>query len=117
MRLEPSTEQPVKEPIPDVVELSGMTEARRFQMASASALAALILGSSAYFAWFLLWVGRSFGALWDGRLSGNYGLAVAALSVSGPSFRLGAGELLRNVVPKVTTSADRLSRDLGYAPG
>ena len=45
------------------------------------------------------------------------GLAVAALSVSGPSFRLGADELLRNIVPKVTASADRLSRDLGYAPG
>lgn len=45
------------------------------------------------------------------------GLVVAALSVSGPSFRLGADELLGNIVPKVTASADRLSRDLGYAPG
>jgi IclR family KDG regulon transcriptional repressor len=44
------------------------------------------------------------------------GLAVAALSVSGPSFRLGTDELLRNIVPKVTASADRLSRDLGFAP-
>jgi DNA-binding IclR family transcriptional regulator len=41
---------------------------------------------------------------------------VAALSVSGPSFRLGTDELLRNIVPKVTASADRLSRDLGFAP-
>ena len=45
------------------------------------------------------------------------GLAVAALSVSGPSFRLGTDELLRNIVPKVTASADRLSHGLGYAPG
>jgi DNA-binding IclR family transcriptional regulator len=44
------------------------------------------------------------------------GLAVAALSVSGPSFRLGTDELLRNIVPKVTASADRLSRELGFAP-
>ena len=45
------------------------------------------------------------------------GLAVAALSVSGPSFRLGIDELLRDIVPKVIASADRLSRELGYAPG
>ena len=45
------------------------------------------------------------------------GLVVAALSVSGPFFRLGIDELLRNIVPKVTASADRLSRDLGYAVG
>jgi DNA-binding IclR family transcriptional regulator len=45
------------------------------------------------------------------------GLAVAALSASGPSFRLDPDELLGNIVPKVTASADRLSRDLGYAPG
>lgn len=42
------------------------------------------------------------------------GLAVAALSVSGPSFRLGPDELIRNIVPKITASAERLSRDLGY---
>jgi DNA-binding IclR family transcriptional regulator len=42
------------------------------------------------------------------------GLAVAALSASGPSFRLGLDELLGNVVPKVTAAAARLSRDLGY---
>jgi DNA-binding IclR family transcriptional regulator len=45
------------------------------------------------------------------------GLAVAALSASAPSFRLGHDELLNNIVPKVTAAADRLSRDLGYAPG
>jgi DNA-binding IclR family transcriptional regulator len=45
------------------------------------------------------------------------GLVVAALSVSGPSFRLGPEELLKNIVPKVVAAADRLSRDLGYAPG
>ena len=42
------------------------------------------------------------------------GLAVAALSVSGPSFRLGPDELIRNITPKVAASAERLSRDLGY---
>jgi IclR family KDG regulon transcriptional repressor len=45
------------------------------------------------------------------------GLVVAALSASGPSFRLGTDELLRDIVPRVTASADRLSRDLGYSPG
>jgi DNA-binding IclR family transcriptional regulator len=45
------------------------------------------------------------------------GLVVAALSVSGPSFRLGTDELLRDIVPRVTASADRLSRDLGYGLG
>ena len=45
------------------------------------------------------------------------GLAIAALSVSGPSFRLGTDELLRDILPNVTASADRLSRDLGYTPG
>jgi len=45
------------------------------------------------------------------------GLAVAALSASGPSFRLGADELLNNIVPKVVAAAERLSRDLGYARG
>jgi IclR family KDG regulon transcriptional repressor len=45
------------------------------------------------------------------------GLVVAALSVSGPAFRLGVDELIRNIVPKVTASADRLSHDLGYALG
>jgi DNA-binding IclR family transcriptional regulator len=45
------------------------------------------------------------------------GVAVAALSVSGPSFRLGPDELLRDIVPKVVAAADRLSRDLGYARG
>ena len=40
---------------------------------------------------------------------------VAALSVSGPAFRLDEDGLLREVAPKVTQVADRLSRDLGYA--
>lgn len=44
------------------------------------------------------------------------GIAVAALSVSGPSFRLGVDELIRDIVPKAIAAADRLSRDLGYAP-
>ena len=40
---------------------------------------------------------------------------VAALSVSGPAFRLDGDGLLREVAVKVTQVADRLSRDLGYA--
>jgi IclR family KDG regulon transcriptional repressor len=52
------------------------------------------------------------GAVYD-----RTGVAVAALSVSGPSFRLNADALIRSIVPKVTASADRLSRDLGYSPG
>jgi len=44
-------------------------------------------------------------------------LVVAALSVSGPSFRLGVDELIRDIVPRAIASADRLSRSLGYAPG
>ncbi len=40
---------------------------------------------------------------------------VAALSVSGPAFRLDEDGLLREVAPKVTQVADHLSRDLGYA--
>ncbi len=42
------------------------------------------------------------------------GAVVAALSISGPSFRLGLDDLLTHVVPKVVAAADRLSRDLGY---
>jgi DNA-binding IclR family transcriptional regulator len=42
------------------------------------------------------------------------GAVRAALSVSGPSFRLGEETLLRRVVPLVTSAAERLSRDLGY---
>jgi len=44
------------------------------------------------------------------------GLVVAALSVSAPSFRVGVDELIGAIVPKAIASADRLSRDLGYAP-
>ena len=40
---------------------------------------------------------------------------VAALSVSGPQFRLPEDALLAKVVPLVVDGADRLSRDLGYA--
>jgi DNA-binding IclR family transcriptional regulator len=40
---------------------------------------------------------------------------VAALCASGPAFRLDREGLLREVAPKVTQAADRLSRDLGYA--
>jgi len=44
------------------------------------------------------------------------GLVVAALSVSGPSFRLGSDALLGQIAPKLVAAADRLSRALGYAP-
>jgi len=44
------------------------------------------------------------------------GTAVAALSVSGPSFRLGVDELLGQIVPRALASAERLSRGLGHAP-
>jgi DNA-binding IclR family transcriptional regulator len=41
---------------------------------------------------------------------------VAAISVSGPSFRLSEERLLDEVVPLVVAAADRLSRELGFAP-
>jgi DNA-binding IclR family transcriptional regulator len=43
------------------------------------------------------------------------GRMVAAISVSGPAFRLGEEHLLRNVVPAVMRAAETLSRELGYA--
>jgi len=39
---------------------------------------------------------------------------VAAVSVSGPSFRSGIDRLMREVVPLVTASAERISASLGY---
>ena len=45
------------------------------------------------------------------------GRVVAALSVSGPAFRLDEQRLLQEVVPHTTAAADRLSRELGYATG
>jgi DNA-binding IclR family transcriptional regulator len=42
------------------------------------------------------------------------GRMVAALSVSGPAFRLGEERLLRYAVPAVTGAAEALSRELGY---
>ncbi len=43
------------------------------------------------------------------------GRMVAALSVSGPAFRLGEERMLRTVVPAVIAAAETLSRELGYA--
>jgi IclR family KDG regulon transcriptional repressor len=43
------------------------------------------------------------------------GDVVAALSVSGPSFRMGEDRLLAEVAPLVVSAAERLSRELGYA--
>jgi IclR family transcriptional regulator, KDG regulon repressor len=42
------------------------------------------------------------------------GVAVAALSVSGPSFRLGPKELAERAVPRAVAAAEALSRQLGY---
>jgi DNA-binding IclR family transcriptional regulator len=42
------------------------------------------------------------------------GRSVAALSVSGPTFRLDAERLLDRVVPAVVSAAERLSTRLGY---
>jgi len=42
------------------------------------------------------------------------GEVVAALSVSGPAFRLGSDRLMREIVPRVSQAAAGLSRDLGY---
>ncbi|MGE4607405.1 MAG: IclR family transcriptional regulator C-terminal domain-containing protein, partial [Myxococcota bacterium] len=42
------------------------------------------------------------------------GAVVAAISVSGPSFRSGIDRLMQEIVPLVTASADRISRSLGY---
>lgn len=43
------------------------------------------------------------------------GQVVAALSVSGPAFRLDEDRLLAEVAPMVVSAAERLSQDLGYA--
>ncbi|MBW2272200.1 MAG: IclR family transcriptional regulator [Deltaproteobacteria bacterium] len=43
------------------------------------------------------------------------GQALAALSVSGPGFRLGEERLLGDVVPALGAAAERLSRELGYS--
>jgi IclR family KDG regulon transcriptional repressor len=45
------------------------------------------------------------------------GVVVAALSVSGPAFRLSHDALLEHIVPKLVEAANRLSRELGYVPG
>ena len=42
------------------------------------------------------------------------GRMVAAVSASGPAFRLGEERLLRHVVPSVSSAAESLSRELGY---
>jgi IclR family KDG regulon transcriptional repressor len=46
---------------------------------------------------------------------GSSGAAVAAVSVSGPSFRMSEERLLGEIVPLVTDAAARLSRELGFA--
>jgi DNA-binding IclR family transcriptional regulator len=49
------------------------------------------------------------------KLFDDAGEVVAALSVSGPSFRMNEERLLGEIVPLVTDSAARLSRELGFA--
>jgi len=46
---------------------------------------------------------------------GTSGEAVAALSVSGPVFRMDEERMLNELVPMVTGAAERLSSDLGFA--
>ena len=50
-------------------------------------------------------------------LSGGGGGArlAAALSISGPAFRLDSERLLREAVPELRSCAEYLSRELGYA--
>jgi IclR family KDG regulon transcriptional repressor len=43
------------------------------------------------------------------------GEVIAALSLSGPAFRMGEKRLLGEVAPGVVAAAERLSRELGYA--
>jgi DNA-binding IclR family transcriptional regulator len=42
------------------------------------------------------------------------GKVIAAFSMSAPSFRASEESLIRDVCPRVTAAADRLSHDLGY---
>jgi DNA-binding IclR family transcriptional regulator len=46
---------------------------------------------------------------------GDTGAAVAALSVSGPAFRMTEERLLTEIVPLVTDVAERLSHEMGFA--
>ena len=46
---------------------------------------------------------------------GETGQTVAALSVSGPAFRMSEDRLLTEIVPIVTAAAGRLSREMGFA--
>jgi len=46
---------------------------------------------------------------------GDTGQAVAALSVSGPAFRMGEERLLTEIIPLVTGAAGRLSQEMGFA--
>jgi DNA-binding IclR family transcriptional regulator len=43
------------------------------------------------------------------------GAVVAALSVSGPSFRMGEARLLDELAPLIVAAAERLSKELGFA--
>ena len=44
----------------------------------------------------------------------THGRVVAALSISAPSARVSEAELMRDLLPQVTSAAERLSRELGY---
>jgi len=43
------------------------------------------------------------------------GRVIAALSVSGPAYRLSEEDILREIVPLVSAAADRLSQELGHS--
>jgi DNA-binding IclR family transcriptional regulator len=46
---------------------------------------------------------------------GADGMVIAALSISGPTFRMSEDRLLTELVPLVTSIGERLSQELGYA--
>jgi DNA-binding IclR family transcriptional regulator len=46
---------------------------------------------------------------------GNAGQVVAAISISGPAFRMGEERMLSEIVPLITDAAGRLSHELGFA--
>ena len=47
-------------------------------------------------------------------LAGLFLTTLAALSLSGPAFRMTEERLLAEIVPLVTGAAERLSREMGF---
>jgi IclR family acetate operon transcriptional repressor len=46
---------------------------------------------------------------------GPTGEVLAALSISGPAYRLGEERMHREIAPQLVAAATRLSRELGYS--